>query len=214
MTVKVREAAALGFVRQNERGQWIDTTQAERDAAQQTAEQDTTPAVELTGDSVIDNTMGELIAAAPPQMLTAVLTRVAAGTVTNDDIDSLGAAVGVNGDIIRAEMPAIQEAYAKQAGKALAAMGVDGYACQEWARTNAPAMLNAAIREQLLGRRLDGWRSLAAKYLQSVDIDPAALADHRPDVQVIRSLPGGDSLVRIPGRGEVSLKTARRNGWL
>jgi hypothetical protein len=212
MTVKVREAVALGFIKQNERGQWVDTTQAEREAAQRTEEQDTTPDVESTGNEIADRTYAALAQAAPPQMLVGFVQKLVGGTVGQSDYDNLAAAVGVDSATVQHGIGELQAAFAKQAAKVITDMGADPAALEAWAAANAPTEYARAIREQVLNRSTATWRELATKYLQSVDVDPAALAEHRQDVQVIRSLPNGDHVVRIKGYGEMSLRVARRMG--
>jgi hypothetical protein len=211
-TCRVREAAALGFIKQNDRGQWIDTTTEERAAAQQTAEQDTTPDVESTGDEIADRTYAALAQAAPPQMLVGFVQKLVGGTVGQADYDNLAAAVGVDSATVQHGIGELRAAFTKQAAKVITDLGAEPAALEAWAEQNAPSEYARAIREQVLTRNTAAWRELATKYLQSTDVDPAALAEHRKDVEIVRALPNGDHVVRIKGYGEMSLKVARRIG--
>lgn len=212
MTVRAREAAALGFIKQNDRGQWIDTSPEERATAQQAPAPEELPDVESTGDEIADRTYAELVQAAPAPLLVGMVQKLIGGTVGQSDYDTLAAAVGVDSATVQHGIGELQAAFVKQAGKVIADMGADPAALEAWAKQNAPAEYHRAIREQILTRRTEAWKALTTKYLQSVDVDPQALATHRADVEVIRSLPNGDAVIRIKGRGEMSLRAARRIG--
>jgi hypothetical protein len=109
----------------------------------------------------------------------------------------------------------IMEAFRAQAAGVLNALGVaDLEGFETWAKANEPDAYRRAAREHALLRRTEVWKTLGEKYMRSVDVDPRAVSQHIKGARVIRSLGNGDSLIYLPGRGETSLKVARRMGWV
>jgi hypothetical protein len=214
-TTRVREAVALGFIKQTADGRFVDATAEESAAAAAARNAQPTPVddTEALPDRVANDTYNELVQQLPQEMLMGFVHKLTTAEGADQaTYDNMAAALGVKSDDFRAGVSHVFDAMREQAVKAIADVGADPQAFETWALENAPREYRKAALEHAMKRNTSGWRALAEQYLQKADIDPEALAAHRPDIDVIRKLGNGDTLVNIPGYGEMALRVARRMG--
>ena len=120
---------------------------------------------------------------------------------------------------MKADLARVQDAFAGQAFKSVQAMGVtDPEAFVAWAERNHRGQFRDAVSQHVTDRNPKAYGQLVKQYLASnavSDFDEAEFMEAAAAQGLMaRKAPGGQIVINIPGVGETSLATARRNGWV
>ena len=127
---------------------------------------------------------------------------------------SLASASGLPDHQIEAAKAAGMAMFQNQADTAVASLGADPQEFYQWAREHHKEALGRAIREQVTGRNLGGYRELAKTYLDQTSPSLDALSNHGYEVkQAPANGKGGNDMVRINGTW-MEVKTAARIGLI
>lgn len=139
------------------------------------------------------------------------------GVLSNDILSRASMRMGVDAGQVSAMAAKMVAGFRAQALAAVArtAGGVDAEAVLAWAKAEAREELDAAMRKQAYDRSTEGYRNLAARYVENLDqIDPEAVLNADYDSGITAFQADGEVILNIPKRGQVPYRIAVREGWI
>lgn len=224
--LEVRSALRLGYL-DGGPGNYRDTGLAAKEAGRSGAQEapkaevkpdytgNETPLADHNTEKLLEAVAG---ATSAEMQIRALNDAVALGDVSADTIRAMASVAGVEPQQVEAHLAQIQNAFADQAATALMDMGVgDPQAFDRWAETNCPSDYKEAMRRHVLDRNPKAYEKLALRYRRETadDFNEADLLEASSSAGVkVRKTPSGELVVHLPGVGETSLASARRNGWI
>jgi hypothetical protein len=138
------------------------------------------------------------------------------GEINPTTINALASAMGITPEKAKGQLTELGGAMVTQRTKALGKMGIVGGEMEtflDWVDQQRPDLRYEAEAKQLTKGDLSGYQKLADAYwenLGEIDPDRVLTAEYGSGIKARKS--GNTVVLQIPGRGEVSYRTAVRQG--
>ncbi|UHC16313.1 hypothetical protein LRS73_28330 [Methylobacterium currus] len=215
--MQVSTAEQLGMISRDASGRYVEVDGGV-EAASREPEQATVEAPEVAFASPhAEQNLTELVSATTAgNQIAAMQELINGGEVSTQTLNRAASEAGREPSQMAESLELVKAAFKAQADASVAAQGVeDADALWAWARANRPNDLKQAMNNHGSMRDPRGYAGIAQEYVASVaDRDPSSVLNAEFGGGISARMAGKEVVLSIPGRGEMSYRSALKAGFI
>ncbi|MGC5778331.1 hypothetical protein [Methylobacterium sp. NFXW15] len=221
MEVSVGTAEMMGMVHKDVSGRYVETAggveQATAGADAENQRQEREEQLEGLADPKVEADLDDLCSAVSPSLQVAAVEEIiSAGAVDTTTLNRAASEAGIEPSEMQQRLDGVLKGFEAQALKAVVGFGSDdpqGFI--EWAQQHRPNDLRAAGRTQVMERSTKGYEPMVREYIASMaEHDPESVMKAEFGGGITASKVRGQVLLNIPGRGQMTYRTALKAGLI